>query len=259
MSSAARYFQQALLSDPDDAVIRQNLANAQSRLAAQQAAASAAEQQRRNKLVADKMQESVRNFAQALDSAPAADGLDFEGRSTGATPRAGASSGLDFVAAPSAAAPSRLPKAMDGAITDVYRKAPAGVSERMRKGFQSVEAKDWTAARAWFQDALNRDPGNIGIQRLVALCSYTKDRSPRAGLSFADDFDQSVNDFYLGYAPTHPELKLDVVVAPRAPVPAPVPAKDDAGGAAAYLKRFLDLIKAPPGKKGQTAVLAVRG
>ena len=29
--------------------------------------------------------------------------------------------------------------------------------------------RDWKVAKAWFQDALNRDPNNAGLKRLVAL------------------------------------------------------------------------------------------
>lgn len=65
--------------------------------------------------------------------------------------------------------PSGLPKALDNAIASAYVNAPPGVSDRVRKGFQAVMSKDWKVAKAWFQDALNRDPTNAGLKRLVAL------------------------------------------------------------------------------------------
>ena len=65
--------------------------------------------------------------------------------------------------------PSGLPKAVDNAIAEAYPDAPPGVSDRVRKGFQAVMTSDWKVAKAWFQDALNRDPGNVGIQRLILL------------------------------------------------------------------------------------------
>ena len=65
--------------------------------------------------------------------------------------------------------PSGLPKGLDNAIASAYSDAPPGVSERVRKGFQAVMSKDWKVAKAWFQDALNRDPDNAGLKRLVAL------------------------------------------------------------------------------------------
>lgn len=65
--------------------------------------------------------------------------------------------------------PSGLPKGLDNAIASVYSSAPPGVSDRVRKGFQAVMERDWAVAKAWFQDALNRDPTNAGLKRLVAL------------------------------------------------------------------------------------------
>lgn len=65
--------------------------------------------------------------------------------------------------------PSGLPKALDNAIASAYSAAPPGVSDRVRKGFQAVMVRDWKVAKAWFQDALNRDPNNAGLKRLVAL------------------------------------------------------------------------------------------
>ena len=65
--------------------------------------------------------------------------------------------------------PSGLPKALDSAIAKAYSDAPSGVSDRVRKGFQAVMDRDWKVAKAWFQDALNRDPDNAGLKRLVAL------------------------------------------------------------------------------------------
>ena len=65
--------------------------------------------------------------------------------------------------------PSGLPKDLDNAITNAYSSAPPGVSDRVRKGFQAVMERDWKVAKAWFQDALNRDPTNAGLKRLVTL------------------------------------------------------------------------------------------
>ena len=65
--------------------------------------------------------------------------------------------------------PSGLPKALDNAIANAYSSTPPGVSDRVRKGFQAVMVRDWKVAKAWFQDALNRDPNNAGLKRLVAL------------------------------------------------------------------------------------------
>jgi hypothetical protein len=62
-----------------------------------------------------------------------------------------------------------LPKALDNAIASAYSSAPPGVSDRVRKGFQAVMERDWKVAKAWFQDALKRDPNNAGLKRLVTL------------------------------------------------------------------------------------------
>lgn len=63
--------------------------------------------------------------------------------------------------------PSGLPKSIAAEIPET----PAG--DRVRKGFEAIMDHDWNAAHAWFQDALNHDPGNAGIQRLVDLADYT--------------------------------------------------------------------------------------
>ncbi|GAB4236362.1 MAG: hypothetical protein OHK0028_13260 [Deltaproteobacteria bacterium] len=63
--------------------------------------------------------------------------------------------------------PSGLPKSVD----DYIPHTPAG--ERVRKGFQAVQAGDWKAALAWFQDARTKEPGNAGLGRLVDLAKFT--------------------------------------------------------------------------------------
>lgn len=64
--------------------------------------------------------------------------------------------------------PSGLPPAVDTAIASAFANAPPGVSDRVRKGFQAVMERDWKVASAWFEDALNHDPGNIAIKNLLA-------------------------------------------------------------------------------------------
>jgi hypothetical protein len=72
--------------------------------------------------------------------------------------------------------PSGLPASVDRAITTAYVHAPSGVSDRVRKGFQAVMLNDWSVAKAWFEDALNHDPGNLNLKRLVQLSDYTTQR-----------------------------------------------------------------------------------
>ena len=82
--------------------------------------------------------------------------------------------------------PSGLSKSVEHAIATAYANAPAGVSDRVRKGFQAVADRDWKVAKAWFEDALTRDPGNANLKRFVALVDQTSDRKmqgtgPRQG------------------------------------------------------------------------------
>jgi len=69
--------------------------------------------------------------------------------------------------------PSGLGKKIDSAIAAQYDKAPQGVSDRVRKGFQAILVHDWAVAKAWFQDALLRDKDNPGLKRLIDLSEYS--------------------------------------------------------------------------------------
>ena len=189
-ATAISLFQQALQNDPNDSTYRQNLANAQTNLANQQAREraerDALERQRQNQAAANNMQQSIQNFAQTLNAAPVSGGLDFDGRTSGSAPGGG---GLDFTAAIATPSPplpsgdpmvvdarnvpSGLPKSLENSIAAAYPNAPPGVSDRVRKGFQAVMDRDWKVAKAWFEDALNRDPGNAGLKRLVELADST--------------------------------------------------------------------------------------
>tara|TARA_R110000868_G_scaffold94569_1_gene260871 strand:- start:7399 stop:8373 length:975 start_codon:yes stop_codon:yes gene_type:complete len=68
---------------------------------------------------------------------------------------------------PSVVVPGRV--LGDAASERVFYHAPAGVSDRVRKGFQGVATKDWKVARAWFQDALRLDPENADLKSLIAI------------------------------------------------------------------------------------------
>lgn len=57
--------------------------------------------------------------------------------------------------------PSGLLKFVDEALS----RFPA--SDVQRKAYQAIQAHDWKAARAWFQVALQRAPGDPGIQRMI--------------------------------------------------------------------------------------------
>lgn len=129
--------------------------------------------------------------------------------------------------------PSGLPPGVDRAIAAGFGSAPAGISDRVRKGFQAVMAHDWKVAWAWFADALNRDPENRGLKRLVALTDFASSPSSlpstatiatsqpamataRAPGGAAQDhkldgwldaqLEIVLRDFFRNYLPKHPEL-----------------------------------------------------
>lgn len=190
VEQALREYELADQNRPGEAVILQSLATLRSQIAAQRQV-KAAEQ--RDRAAAGQMQQAIQNFAQTLNSAPSSGGLDFDGRTSGNVPGGGNSGGLDFAAAvatpsqttpgsalPSgdprvvdARVPSGLSKSVENAIAAAYQNAPPGVGERVRKGFQAVMDRDWKVAKAWFEDALNRDPDNAALKRMIVLSDYT--------------------------------------------------------------------------------------
>jgi hypothetical protein len=113
--------------------------------------------------------------------------------------------------------PTGLPKSVEAEIPDT----PAG--NRVRKGFEAIMDHDWNVAHAWFQDALNHDPGNAGIQRLIDLAEYTmrREKQPpdepvadsaqeKAAMKLLveqedaqmnEDLAKSLNDYNLNYRP----------------------------------------------------------
>lgn len=146
--------------------------------------------------------------------------------------------------------PARLERAVADAIAGAYRNSPPGVIEDIQNGFLAIDAGNWTVARISFKDALRRDPANVGIERLVALCDYSLTLTVPA-----KDLERGMNDFYLDYAPRHPELKLDVKTIPAAPAPV----QKTESTIDSYIKGFLNLVRPPARKTGRTQVIAVRG
>lgn len=67
---------------------------------------------------------------------------------------------------------ARVPR--DGAALTAQvpelRDSPA--ADRITKGFQAVMNRDWPVALAWWQDALQRDPGNTALKRSVELAQW---------------------------------------------------------------------------------------
>jgi len=180
-ASAVPLLEQAAAKSPNDPIIQKNLAHARAQLAEMHARL---QREQREVAAAGNMRRAIQDFAQTLIAAPSAGGLDFDGGGAGAS-----GGGLDFTAAlapPSSSqpgcatpsstmvvdacnVPSGLPKDVEDAIAGVYRNAPPGVSDQIRKGFQAVMLQDWRAARGWFEVALHRDPTNPRLAQLVEL------------------------------------------------------------------------------------------
>ena len=187
-------------------------------------------------------------------------------------------------------APVSTPVSDDGvtlpfkqAILDAFPKSSSEVTERIRKGFQAIDKpdhQDWKVARAWFQDALNREPTNVGIKRLVALCDYSMakptpppakpaepsktmtdaerqawydDFQARQDKILAEQFQHALNEFYLNDVRKHPELKMEVIVKPASP------AGKKPEMTLEMLRQQLQDFLGIPRPRRPTAVIAVRG
>jgi hypothetical protein len=139
-------------------------------------------------------------------------------------------SNLDSMVVDARSVPTGLPNSIEAEIP------PTAAGDRVRKGFEAITDHDWNAAQAWFRDALNHDPGNAGIQRLIDLAKYTRARakhqhpSAATGEPVADTSAQdkaataaldhqldnqmdaglakALDDFNRNYLPKHPELLM---------------------------------------------------
>lgn len=140
------------------------------------------EAQQRTQNAAAALQNGVAGFADTLKSKPDSSALDFDSgwsaaapvqtaEKTNPPPAKATTPITDSNVVDARDVPSGLPKGVESAISETYKDAPPGVSERVRKGFQAVMARDWSVARAYFQDALNHDAGDPGLKNLVAFAS----------------------------------------------------------------------------------------
>jgi hypothetical protein len=115
-----------------------------------------------------------------------------------------------------------LPKSVDDSIPH----SPSG--DRVRKGFQAVadpywKRHDWKVALAWFRDALNHEPGNPAIKRLVDFAQYMVNRrTAEHTLAFENNSTPTqATPSTVGGDQMNPELKADmdeffkVVIEPR--------------------------------------------
>jgi tetratricopeptide (TPR) repeat protein len=145
--TAVNEFRAALSHDPDRPIIRDNLAQAEAHVREQQAGAASSV----------RIAAAIDRYSRVLAGGarpPAAPNLEF------GDPNACPSSGSTMVV-DACRVPSGLPRSVEDQIPDT----PAG--KRVKKGFEAVQGHDWKVARAWFEDALNHDPDNAGIARLV--------------------------------------------------------------------------------------------
>jgi tetratricopeptide (TPR) repeat protein len=183
------YFQKANALFPSD-IYRKNIAIAKQEIAGQH------QQQATGAII----QETVQNFAQNLSS-------------SSGTPSDNANKGssLDFTdpnVVDATNRPTGLPKDVENSIP----ATPAG--DRVRKGLQAIQAHDWKVALAWFQDALNKQPGDPGLERLVDLAQYTLQKQSQASATAKppedtgeQPVDRAIDDYNQNYLPLHPELK----------------------------------------------------
>jgi tetratricopeptide (TPR) repeat protein len=166
-------FKAALDKWPDNETIRQNLKAASDKVADGEAQKKREQQQQFEKAKQDALS-SMKGISEnelGLKGIGASDDFGLKGVGETKTSDFGLKSLSDVNTDPMVVdarnVPSGLPKSVDAAIPHT----PAG--DRMRKGFQAVQAGDWKAALAWFQDALNQEPGDPGLQRLVDLAQFT--------------------------------------------------------------------------------------
>ena len=155
------------------------------------------------------------------------------------------------------------PKMFDSVVANVVPKASAEVSERVRKGFQAVMNRDWKTSKAWFEDALSRDPKNLGLKRLVALADYKISTGDKMTMVSSESteaiqekvfqmvMEKSLNDFYLHYVPKHSELNIKVNKV--------IKAAKDAKSLDDFLKDLKNILTPKSKIKTPTAVIAVRG
>jgi hypothetical protein len=148
LDEARQLLERAVALDPSDSTIAGNLQDVRNSISMKKSRAQATTSRVENVL------------ARLANSLATADGSTTSSHS-----------GLQFGSATivdARAVASGLPAGTDRAIAAVYGNAPAGVADRVRKGFQAVMVHDWKVARAWFEDALLRDPQNAGLKRLIA-------------------------------------------------------------------------------------------
>ena len=216
-TTALRYFQQASDRWPDNPVYVKNLYNAQRQVDRVQRDASAANDMA---VLIGQMVDTLPSLSGGgpdFDRGSATPGLnnpalnisDADGlRDAGNESAKGESNGSSLKISDAdnvvdaRNVPSGLPKSVDDAI-------PHGpVGDRVRKGFECVMEHDWPAAKAWFEDALNKDPGDAGVARLIDLAKWTMQREKATALTF-EDADAVMSQMFREGAPIGKTVSAD--------------------------------------------------
>ncbi len=177
------------------------------------------------------IKQTVQTFAQTLSAAPSSNALDFDGQDSNTTSsNADKNSGLDF-GDPNVVDARNVPTGLPKEVENSIPATPAG--NGVRKGLQAIQTHDWKVALAWFQDALNKQPGDPGLERLVDLAQYTLQRQSQAITvnTPAETEDELINrvisDYDQNYLSIHPELKDK-----------PAPSEDDPKEDPAWIQFF---------------------
>ena len=272
---AERLFVQAQQTDPGDPAYAKNVRLAQGQMQLQH-------NQGQVKSSLSQLTDTINRTETA--STATTSGLDF--MPAGSAPAdTGSGSHPDDATRAAIMTTPELPSTLDPMVVDARNVAtglpssvetgiphtPAG--NRVRKGFQAIMNHDWQVARAWFKDALDHDPGNAGIERLIDLSEYTLDRKTDSRGTAADageqdaarmatlghleddrmdeELQRALGDFNQNYLPKHPELAK-----PEQPASALPPATEQKANWQAFFDALFT--KPPPKTRRPGSVGAVR-
>lgn len=216
-AAAVNYYQSAL-GYGEDGSVRDDLDLAQRMLDMQQHDAQQAAQ----------MEATIKEMTERVTATTAsiASGLDFvgpgetlkDGPNDQATHANTQTAALPPVEPPTVDArdvPSGLPKFVD----DNIPHTPAG--DRTRRGYQEIMDHDWNAAHAWFQDALNHDPNNAGLKRLVNMSQYMLDRQNHPEQT--TDIKTEINALRADSQKVDPQFERDTVALAKSNLEIPRP------------------------------------
>jgi tetratricopeptide (TPR) repeat protein len=176
--SAADFFQKALDKLPNNSTIQEHLQNAKDQIAYQTALKKqkADEDFNRDKQKALGQLKGISNGGD-FDPGTGLKGVGSTDSGLKDAPNSGDSSELKTLPEvntdPRVVDARKVPTGLPKSVEDSIPHTPAG--DRVRKGFQAIQAHDWKVALAWFQDALNHEPGDPSLKRLVDLAKFTLD------------------------------------------------------------------------------------